>query len=139
MIALGVWQFTVSTTPLPGQPDTLEPRNLVYALQWWVFAGFGVWFWWRFIRDQRESEAELSDPTLVTARRSRPKDRLTSHQAPANTDSLGPAGPAAEGAARSSSERISLDGSAADRTQRLGQQPARPADPATHHSDSSGE
>lgn len=139
MIALGVWQFTVSTTPLPGQPDSLEPRNLVYALQWWVFAGFGVWFWWRFIRDQRESEAELSDPALVTARRSRPKDRPTSPQVPARTDSSRSAGPAPEGAVRSGSERISLDGSAADRTRRLGQQPARPVDPANHHSDASGE
>ncbi|MDP9443531.1 MAG: SURF1 family protein, partial [Actinomycetota bacterium] len=27
-------------------------RNLLYALQWWVFGGFVVFFWWRLLRDR---------------------------------------------------------------------------------------
>lgn len=27
-------------------------RNLAYALQWWVFAGFAVFMWWRICRDE---------------------------------------------------------------------------------------
>jgi cytochrome oxidase assembly protein ShyY1 len=41
----------------PVPPPSAEPsftaglRNLMYALQWWVFAGFGVYMWWRIARD----------------------------------------------------------------------------------------
>jgi surfeit locus 1 family protein len=28
-------------------------RNLLYALEWWVFAGFAVFIWWRFVQDSR--------------------------------------------------------------------------------------
>ena len=27
-------------------------RNLLYALEWWVFAGFAVYVWWRWCRDE---------------------------------------------------------------------------------------
>lgn len=27
-------------------------RNLAYALQWWVFAGFAVFMWWRICKDE---------------------------------------------------------------------------------------
>lgn len=26
-------------------------RNISYALQWWLFAGFGLFLWWRLVRD----------------------------------------------------------------------------------------
>lgn len=26
-------------------------RNLLYALEWWVFAGFAAFIWWRYVRD----------------------------------------------------------------------------------------
>ena len=26
-------------------------RNLLYALEWWVFGGFAVFIWWRYVRD----------------------------------------------------------------------------------------
>jgi hypothetical protein len=26
-------------------------QNLSYALQWFVFAGFGLFMWWRLVRD----------------------------------------------------------------------------------------
>jgi len=70
LITLGFWQFQVATAPLtPGGPSHINLRNLVYSFQWWAFALFGVWFWFRFIRDQRDVEvlaeseaAEQSQP-----------------------------------------------------------------------------
>ena len=26
-------------------------RNLLYALEWWVFGGFAAFVWWRYVRD----------------------------------------------------------------------------------------
>jgi len=42
----------------PVPPPTAEPsftaglRNLMYALQWWAFAGFAAFMWWRIARDE---------------------------------------------------------------------------------------
>ncbi len=58
MIGLGIWQWQVALTPdIPGGPTPWHPRNLVYWLQWWIFAGFAGWFWYRFLRDQRDADA----------------------------------------------------------------------------------
>lgn len=58
MIGLGIWQWRVALSPnMPGGPTPWHPRNLVYAVQWWIFAGFTGWFWFRFLRDQRDAEA----------------------------------------------------------------------------------
>ena len=32
--------------------------NLSYALQWWVFAGFALFIWWRLVRDAHRRELE---------------------------------------------------------------------------------
>lgn len=37
----------LATPPLPGTSWTTGLRNLMYALQWWVFAGFALLMWWR--------------------------------------------------------------------------------------------
>ena len=41
--------------PAPAQLPAGEPglalRNLSYALQWWLFAAFGLFFWYRLVRD----------------------------------------------------------------------------------------
>ena len=61
--------FLVADDPGPGvravpasAPDTrgFALQNLSYALQWWVFAGFAVFLWWRTVRDAhlRESQPE---------------------------------------------------------------------------------
>jgi hypothetical protein len=57
MVWAGSWQWGVAFSEIgaDGQP-ALNPRNLVYAIQWWVFAAFGTWFWFRFLRDQRDAE-----------------------------------------------------------------------------------
>jgi cytochrome oxidase assembly protein ShyY1 len=33
----------------------LEWRNAAYALQWWVFALFAAYMWWRMVRDDHET------------------------------------------------------------------------------------
>ena len=51
-------------TPIP-PPDLhgggFEWRNLAYALQWWVFAGFAVFMWWRMVRDDHETTVALRE------------------------------------------------------------------------------
>jgi cytochrome oxidase assembly protein ShyY1 len=56
--------YVITTASDP--PDILSPvavprpdasfwagiRNLLYAIQWWTFAGFVVFMWWRIVRDQ---------------------------------------------------------------------------------------
>jgi surfeit locus 1 family protein len=50
-------QTPPSTLPpaAPPQPDasfTAGLRNLMYALQWWLFAGFVIFLWWRMVREE---------------------------------------------------------------------------------------
>lgn len=35
---------------------TLSWRNAAYALQWWVFALFAAYMWWRMVRDDYETQ-----------------------------------------------------------------------------------
>ncbi len=53
------------------EPATLEQlpdvgrftgvRNLLYAVEWWVFGAFAVFMWWRYLRDTRDrDQAERS-------------------------------------------------------------------------------
>ena len=37
-------------------------RNLLYALEWWVFGGFAVFVWWRYLGDTVRDEDAASDP-----------------------------------------------------------------------------
>lgn len=49
-------------TPVPPpdpDPGGVDWRNLAYALQWWFFAAFAVYMWWRMVRDDHAlDEAE---------------------------------------------------------------------------------
>lgn len=48
-------QLTKVPTPLG---DTgIRWRNAAYAVQWWIFAGFALWLWWRMVRDETRREA----------------------------------------------------------------------------------
>jgi surfeit locus 1 family protein len=58
--------------PLPAvQPQTPDPslaaglRNLAYALQWWVFAGFVAFMWWRIVRDDDDADVGNRAPSAV--------------------------------------------------------------------------
>lgn len=45
---------TPASLPEPGSFTSL--RNLLYALEWWVFGGFALFVWWRWCRDVTTSE-----------------------------------------------------------------------------------
>ncbi len=62
--------FTTSQTPPDVAPATHIPppdltpegfawRNLAYALQWWCFAAFALYMWWRMVREEHERERHL--------------------------------------------------------------------------------
>ena len=62
--------FGVSTEPLDGlEAASLEQlpevgaftalRNFLYGVEWWVFGGFVIFIWWRWVRD-------ITRPTAVT-------------------------------------------------------------------------
>lgn len=60
-----------SATSIP-QPDLAAEgfawRNLAYALQWWCFAAFALYMWWRMVREEHEREREpLAAPASTTA------------------------------------------------------------------------
>jgi cytochrome oxidase assembly protein ShyY1 len=44
----------------PVPPSTggsgLALQNLSYALQWWLFSAFGIFFWWRVVRDDHRGQ-----------------------------------------------------------------------------------
>lgn len=52
-----------SVAPLP--PATIDWVSLFYALEWVVFAGFALFFWYRLVRDDWEKRHELK--ALTTA------------------------------------------------------------------------
>ncbi len=50
---LGKWQLTRAESV----DGTI--RNFAYALQWWIFAGFAVFFWWKMLKsDLAEDRGE---------------------------------------------------------------------------------
>lgn len=44
----------VPVTPdsLPEPDSTTRLRNLLYAIEWWIFGGFALFLWWRWVRDE---------------------------------------------------------------------------------------
>ena len=56
-------QLTKVPTPLG---DTgIRWRNAAYAVQWWIFAGFALWLWWRMVREEaRREQAASGVPVL---------------------------------------------------------------------------
>lgn len=53
--------------PLMERPPaaSLDLRNLAYALQWWFFAGFAVFVWWRAMRPIDLATPETSPDTVA--------------------------------------------------------------------------
>jgi cytochrome oxidase assembly protein ShyY1 len=49
----------VPTEPAGG----LAFQNLSYALQWWLFSAFGLFFWWRLVRDDHRGTLHPPGPT----------------------------------------------------------------------------
>jgi hypothetical protein len=51
----------LSTARLEALPDAgrfTAVRNLLYALEWWVFGGFAAFVWWRWAQDTAAAERE---------------------------------------------------------------------------------
>jgi cytochrome oxidase assembly protein ShyY1 len=42
----------VTPASLPKAAALTSLRNLLYALEWWVFGGFALYVWWRWCRDE---------------------------------------------------------------------------------------
>jgi surfeit locus 1 family protein len=42
----------VTPDSLPEPPTSAGLRNLLYGLEWWLFAGFAVFLWWRWTKDE---------------------------------------------------------------------------------------
>lgn len=51
---------TVAVSPenIPRVSAVTSLRNLLYAVQWWVFGGFALYVWWRWCRDTVEAEQQ---------------------------------------------------------------------------------
>ena len=43
--------------PTPSGETGFKWRNAAYALQWWAFAAFALYMWWRIVRDEGRQEA----------------------------------------------------------------------------------
>ena len=60
---------TLVAPPTPDPSRWAGVRNLVYAVQWWVFAAFVAFMWWRIVteptRARNDPEAEPSSPRSV--------------------------------------------------------------------------
>lgn len=46
---------------LPETGTFTAVRNLLYALEWWVFAAFAAFVWWRFVRDELRGGTDDGD------------------------------------------------------------------------------
>jgi surfeit locus 1 family protein len=71
--------------PPPLASSGLSWRNAAYALQWWVFALFAVYMWWRMVRDDYEDglrEHSLSLSQAQSPPRQPPPDRNRGALAP---------------------------------------------------------
>jgi cytochrome oxidase assembly protein ShyY1 len=52
----------ISDEALVLPPVGIEIRNLFYAWQWWIFAAFAIFIWFRFVRDEiREARSVTSN------------------------------------------------------------------------------
>ena len=58
MLLLGRWQLGVSNR------RHFDLQNSAYAVQWWAFAGFAVFFWFRVLRDQLRRTSGRPEPQV---------------------------------------------------------------------------
>jgi cytochrome oxidase assembly protein ShyY1 len=57
----GLAEVTVDTS------GGLALQNLSYAVQWWLFAAFGLFFWWRLVRDDHRGVLSPAGPAPPAA------------------------------------------------------------------------
>jgi surfeit locus 1 family protein len=57
----------VTPDSLP-QPETFTAiRNLLYALEWWVFGGFALFLWWRWCSDEVRQASEDREAEVASS------------------------------------------------------------------------
>jgi surfeit locus 1 family protein len=57
----GLEPVTPASMPEPDSSTSL--RNLLYALEWWVFGGFAAFLWWRWVKDELAArDADAAHP-----------------------------------------------------------------------------
>jgi|tagenome__1003787_1003787.scaffolds.fasta_scaffold20959808_2 DNA-binding transcriptional regulator of glucitol operon len=56
MILLGRWQLDVS------ESKHFNLQNFGYTIQWWLFAAFGLFLWWRVVRDAARRASSAAQP-----------------------------------------------------------------------------
>ena len=64
----GLAPATLEQLPEAGRFTAL--RNLLYALEWWVFGAFAAFIWWRYVRDltaEEQAERTGEDASTVGA------------------------------------------------------------------------
>lgn len=52
--------------PMVGEGG-LQWRNAAYALQWWIFAAFAAYMWFRMVRDDAERDRQEAEPVTDPA------------------------------------------------------------------------
>lgn len=65
----------------------LALRNLAYALQWWLFAGFALYMWWRMVSD---AHATRAGPLEATPRAPRAPAPLPTDAPPSTSTTAAP-------------------------------------------------
>jgi len=55
----------VTPDSIPAVSKVTHLRNLLYALQWWIFGGFAVYMWIRWCRDELEVDRAELEPTAA--------------------------------------------------------------------------
>ena len=60
-LGMAWWQWDVATSPHPPGAPVQVWRNYAYAANWLIFAGVAVWFWWRYMRDQRAADQRAAE------------------------------------------------------------------------------
>ena len=58
----------VTPESLPDPPPSTALRNLLYGLEWWVFAGFAAFLWWRWSRDAIQAARRDTEERAVVSR-----------------------------------------------------------------------
>ena len=58
MVLLGRWQLEVSNR------KGFSLQNSAYSVQWWAFALFAIFLWWRIVRDHARREEPAPQPVV---------------------------------------------------------------------------
>lgn len=85
--------------PPPNDPgDGLAWRNAAYALQWWVFALFAIFMWWRMTHDEIPDDSLTGRPEQIL----HPRPDEVAREVPGDLTGRGTGAPPTVGVARTS-------------------------------------